>query len=93
MPKVKRFVIFECYQYYPVGGWGDKAADVDTIQDVMLYLINDADRSECVWYDIVNLETGERQTIDGNKILTPAQFLDRWEPQCQSQQAQNSDAT
>ena len=76
MPRVKRYVIFRCYSYYPEGGWGDMVADFDTVREVQLYLLFKSERSRYVWWGIVDLETGKRYSVDDTNVLSLTEFFE-----------------
>jgi len=77
MPRVKRYVIFECDDYYPSGGWADKSADVDTLVEAVMWLVFYATHHDGASCQIVDLETGERHSIRNINIATPDDIMER----------------
>jgi len=61
---VKRYLLFCGHFYYPSGGWDDFSGDYDTIEEAKKHI-------EYEWNQIVDLETGEVFSEDGEEEWEP----------------------
>jgi hypothetical protein len=56
---VKRFVVFACGNYYPIGGWGDHVGSYDTVEEARVAADYHRGERGADWTDIIDLLTGE----------------------------------
>ena len=63
--KLKRFLLFAGYDYYPTGGWADFMSSHETVEDAVIAVAGM--RSPMDWWHVIDLESGDKAKSGGRQ--------------------------